>query len=101
MHHCLKAPSGHVLGLRLDAEILGNAFYDVLDWADEHFPGYFVEQTNGCVYVCSEALADMGTADRDSLRAEPLEGLGPVNQNADPSGNSPNDGDDGTQPASV
>lgn len=100
MHHCLKAPSGNVLGLRLDAETLGPAFYDVLDWADEHFPGYFVEQTDGRVYVCSEALGDTDAADRESLRTEPLEGLGPVDQNAGSSGNGPVGGD-GTQPASV
>jgi len=87
-NYCLKGPQDQVVGFRLGAEELGHEIYDILDWADAHFSSYFVEQTNGRVYVCSEAVRDaLGT---EEIRAEPLsiESGGP----GDPPGGSPGGG---------
>jgi hypothetical protein len=69
-NYCLKGPEDQVIGFRLGAEDLGHEIYDILDWADEHFPSYFVEQTGGQVYVCSETIRD--TLSDEEIRAEPL-----------------------------
>jgi uncharacterized membrane protein YgcG len=69
-NYCLKAPDDQVVGFRLEIETLGHEIYDILDWADEHFSSHFVEQTEDCVYVCSESAREALAA--NELRAEPL-----------------------------
>jgi hypothetical protein len=69
-NYCLKGPRDQVVGFRLGTENLGHEIYDILDWADEHFPSYFVEQTGDRVYVCSESARE--ALEADDLRAEPL-----------------------------
>jgi len=69
-NYCLKGPKDQVIGFRLGAEELGHEIYDILDWADEHFSSYFVEQTGGQVYVCSDTVRD--TLGDEDIRAEPL-----------------------------
>jgi uncharacterized membrane protein YgcG len=70
MNYCLKGPDDQVVGFRLGTDDLGHEIYDILDWADEHFSSYFVEQTDECVYVCSEGAREAIAADR--VEAEPL-----------------------------
>lgn len=70
MNYCLKGPNDQVVGFRLGAEELGHEIYDILDWADEHFSSHVVEQTDGRVYVYSEAAREELSA--DEVRAEPL-----------------------------
>jgi hypothetical protein len=98
MHHTLQTPNGRVLGLRLDPSSLGDEFYDVLAWADDHFPSYFVEQTDEHVYVCADVLRKMETSEREALRTEPLS-AGEQGLTAEPEqesgGGSGQDGDDG------
>ena len=69
-NYCLKGPRDQVVGFRLGAEELGHEIYDILDWADEHFSSYVVEQTDGRVYVYSEEARE--TLSEDEIRAEPL-----------------------------
>lgn len=69
-NYCLKDPSGQVIGFRLGADELGHEIYDLLDWADEHFPSYFVEQDGGQVHICSEEAREVLAA--DEVHAEPL-----------------------------
>jgi len=69
-NYCLKGPKDQVIGFRLGAEELGHEIYDVLDWADAHFSSYFVEQTGGQVYVCSESIRE--TLSDEEIHAEPL-----------------------------
>ena len=72
MHHTLQTPNGRVLGLRLDPSSLGDEFYDVLAWADDHFSSYFVEQTDEHVYVGANVLRKIDASKREALRTEPL-----------------------------
>jgi hypothetical protein len=70
MNYCLKGPQDQIVGFRLETEDLGHEIYDILDWADEHFSSHRVEQTDDCVYVCSEAARE--TLDSSEIRAEPV-----------------------------
>jgi len=67
MHYCLQAPQNQVVGFVLDADQLGHEIYRILDWADEHFESYSVDQTDGRVYVRSDDIEDEST-----LHTEPL-----------------------------
>lgn len=67
MHYCLQDPQDQVVGFALDADHLGHEIYRILDWADEHFGSYSVDQTNGRVYVRSDAIED-----ESDLHPEPL-----------------------------
>jgi len=67
MHYCLQDPQDQVVGFVLDADELGHEIYRILDWADEHFNSYSVDQTDGRVYVRSDAIED-----ESDLHAEPL-----------------------------
>lgn len=88
MHYCLQDPQDQVVGFVLDADQLGHEIYRILDWADEQFGSYSVDQTDGRVYVRSNAIED-----ESSLRAEPLS-VG----NRTPASDSSNDDDgDGGQ----
>jgi hypothetical protein len=69
-NYCLKGPEDQVIGFRLGAEELGHEIYDILDWADEHFSSHVVEQTDGQVYVCSEAARE--ALSEEEIHAEPL-----------------------------
>lgn len=68
MHYCLRDPDSQVIGLRLNSDELGHDIYDILDWADEKFASYSVEQANGYVQVHSERLDDV-----EEIHEEPLE----------------------------
>ncbi|MFP4228033.1 MAG: hypothetical protein ACLFTE_04300 [Salinivenus sp.] len=67
MHHCLKDSQNQVVGFVLDADELGHEIYRVLDWADSHFSSYSVDQSDGRVYVRSDAIEDAS-----DLHTEPL-----------------------------
>jgi hypothetical protein len=69
-NYCLKGPNGKVLGFRLGIDRLGHEIYDILDWAEANFSSHFVEQTEDCVYVCSESAREALAS--NELRAEPL-----------------------------
>lgn len=69
-NHCLKDPHGNVVGFRLGIDRLGHEIYDILDWAEANFSSHFVEQTEDCVYVCSESAREALAS--NELRAEPL-----------------------------
>jgi uncharacterized membrane protein YgcG len=69
-NYSLKGPQDQIVGFRLGAAGLGHEIYDILDWADEHFSSYAVEQTDGRVYVYSETARE--TLSADEIRAEPL-----------------------------
>jgi uncharacterized membrane protein YgcG len=69
-NYCLKGPDGTVVGFRLGIEHLGHEIYDILDWAEANFSSHFVQQTEDCVYVCSESAREALKA--NELRAEPL-----------------------------
>lgn len=69
-NYCLKGPQDQIVGFRLGTEELGHEIYDILDWADEHFESYDVEQTNNRVYVYSEAAR--ASLNADEVRTEPL-----------------------------
>jgi len=98
MHHCLKTPSGRACGLRLESDRLGNDFYDALEWADEHFSGHFVKQTDEHVYICADVLKKIDQADREALETEPIPasgiGLSLGDGGAPNSGSGPDNGDD-------
>jgi hypothetical protein len=87
-NYCLRGPDGQVVGFRLWADELGHRIYDILDWADEHFSSYFVEQTDDQVYVCSERVREIG---EEEIRAEPLRG-GDGRSGGEQSGNGPPSG---------
>jgi cysteine synthase len=67
MHHSLQDPQDQVVGFVLDADRLGHEIYRILDWADEHFRSYSVDQADGRVYVRSDAIEDEA-----ALHTEPL-----------------------------
>ncbi|WP_103029623.1 hypothetical protein [Salinibacter altiplanensis] len=67
MHYCLQDPQDQVVGFVLDADQLGHEIYRILDWADEHFGSYSVNQSDGRVYVRSDEITDEST-----LHTEPL-----------------------------
>ncbi|MFO8099897.1 MAG: hypothetical protein R6T83_09800 [Salinibacter sp.] len=67
MHHCLQDSQNQVVGFALDTDALGHEIYRILDWADAHFPSYSVDQTDGRVYVRSDAIDDAS-----DLHTEPL-----------------------------
>ncbi len=67
MHHCLQDARDQVVGFALDADELGHEIYRILDWADAHFASYSVDQTDGRVYVRSDAIED-----ESALHTEPL-----------------------------
>jgi len=67
MHYCLQDPQDQVVGFVLDADQLGHEIYRILDWADEHFRSYSVDQTDGCVQIRSDAIED-----ESDLEAKPL-----------------------------
>ncbi len=69
-NYCLKDPQDQVVGFQLSAEELGHEIYDILDWAGEHFSSHAVEQTDGHVYVYSEAARE--TLSAKDIQAEPL-----------------------------
>ena len=101
-NYYLKGPEGQVVGFRLRAEELGHRIYDILDWADEHFSSHFVEQSDGQVLVCSEAVRAIS---EEEIRAEPLEGGGPSGDSSSggpssgrPPGGGPSGGSGGSGP---
>lgn len=67
MHYCLQDPQDQIVGFMLDADQLGHEIYRILDWADEHFPAYSVDQSDGRVYVRSDAIEEAS-----DLNAKPL-----------------------------
>lgn len=67
MHYCLQDPQDQVVGFVLDVDQLSHEIYHILDWADEHFGSYSVDQTDGRVYVRPDDIED-----ESNLRAEPL-----------------------------
>ena len=67
MHHSLQDPQDQAVGFVLDADQLGHEIYRILDWADEHFRSYSVDQADGRVYVRSDAIEDEA-----ALHTEPL-----------------------------
>lgn len=67
MHHCLQDSQNQVVGFALDTDALGHEIYRILDWADAHFPSYSVDQTDGRVYIRSDAIDDAS-----DLHTEPL-----------------------------
>jgi hypothetical protein len=69
-NYCLKDPRDRVIGFRLDVDELGNEFYDLLDYADSNFDSHIVEQTDGHVFVWSEAARERLSA--DEISAEPF-----------------------------
>jgi hypothetical protein len=96
MHHYLKTETDQVLGLRLDASILSDEFYDVLAWADDRFPSYFVKQTDDHVYVCADTVKEMDASDRTALHTAPLaaDGAGPTAADLSEDPTTQNDQDD-------
>lgn len=69
-NYCLKDPRDRVIGFRLDVDELGHEIYDILDYADETFDAHVVEQTDGHVFVWSEAAREELRGDQ--IHAEPF-----------------------------
>ena len=67
MHYCLQDPQDQVVGFVLDADQLGHEIYRILDWSDEHFGNYSVDQTDGRVHVRSGDIED-----ESALHTKPL-----------------------------
>jgi len=88
MHYCLRGASDQVVGLQLNIDQLGQEIYKILDWADENFASYSVEQTDGYVYVHSGALEEGA-----DVRKEPLKGGGERLGSNDETNETDHDGD--------
>lgn len=93
MHYCLRGPGDQVVGLQLHVDQLGHDIYAILDWADEHFESYSVEQRDGYVHLRSSHVEEGG-----EIRKEPLKsrvegaGRGSAADETDPDGGRDDDG---------
>lgn len=89
MHYCLRGPDNQVVGLRLNGDELGHDIYEILDWADETFASYSVNQTGGYVQIHSAHFEEV-----EEIREEPLE-TGHTTREADQDPKASDPGNDG------
>lgn len=76
MHYCLRGPGDQVVGLQLHVDQLGHDIYTILDWADENFESYSVEQSDGYVRLRSGRVEEGIEVRREPLK-NGIEGAGP------------------------
>lgn len=93
MHYCLRGPGDQVVGLQLDVDQLGNEIYTIVDWADENFESYSVEQRDGYVHLQSSLVEEVGEIRKEPLKSRVEEtGRDRAEDETDPDGGRDDDG---------
>jgi hypothetical protein len=98
MHYCFRGENEHVVGLQLNADQLGQEIYKILDWADENFSSYSVEQKDGYVHLQSSALGEEAEVHKEPLRGAG-DGLGMSDEPSEASQDGDHDDGSAAEPA--